>query len=45
MFVEKMQEELSPVVMDGKLQTLFYHAEAGMFLEYDWRQWQFRPVN
>ena len=45
MFVEKMQEELSPVVLDGKLQTLFYHAEAGMFLEYDWRQWQFRPVN
>lgn len=43
--VEKMQGEVGPTVLEGSLQTLFYHAEAGMFFEYDWRQWQFRPVN
>lgn len=43
--VEKLQDELSPAALEGKLHTLFYHAEAGLFLEYDWRQWQFRPVN
>jgi hypothetical protein len=43
--VEKLQHELPPDALERVLQTLFYHAEAGIFLEYDWRQWQFRPLN
>ncbi|MFN6110030.1 MAG: hypothetical protein ACK493_06615 [Planctomycetota bacterium] len=44
-FVEKLQDELPPDALERTLQTLFYHAEAGIFLEYDWRQWQFRTLN
>lgn len=44
-FLEQLQVISDPAAWEGRLQAVFYHAEAGMFLEYDWEQWQFRPMN